>query len=237
MPDVMKIAKAELRELDASFTQEINKDKWVTVQFNPETLKVNFSNNIVKPAGGGDQTGTPSLQYVGEGSTSLSVQLWFDLTVPLAAGEQAVSDVRQYTEKVVYFITPTQKQMAGNTTGYIPPAVRFLWGSFQFDGVMDSLNESLEFFSNEGIPLRASISISLSQQKIQQVTFRSTGVAGGVSSAGTSATTLIKSGDTIQGIVDSVGGSENWQPTALANGIENPRLPPIGRLIHVSKLF
>ena len=236
MPVPMKIAKAELHELDASFSQEINPEKWVKVQFNPETLTVKFSNNIVAPGGGGDQNGTPSLQYVGSGSTSLSLQVWFDLTVPLAAGEQAVSDVRTYTEKMVYFMTPTQKQLAQDTTGFIPPAVRFLWGSFQFDGMMTSLDESLEYFSHEGIPLRASITMSISQQKIQQVTFRATNVAGGVASVGTSALTLIKSGDTLQGIADTFGG--HWPTIAAANGIENPRLPPVGKLIHsASSLF
>ena len=70
----------------------------------------------------------------------------------------------------------------------MPPAVRFLWGSFQFDGIMESLEETLEFFSPEGRPLRASITLTLSQQQITEFAFRDAGgrapVAGAVA-AGT----------------------------------------------------
>src|SRR5689334_15236167 len=121
MPDTTKVAKAELREIDAHFEQEINSDKWVTVQFNPETLKVSYKNTIVTPSGGGDQTGTPSIQFVGEGSTSLSLQLWFDLTVPQLDSDPQFTDVRKYTEKVLYYITPVQRQTSEKTTAFIIP--------------------------------------------------------------------------------------------------------------------
>jgi hypothetical protein len=234
MPDATKVAKAELREIEikADITNEINEDKNVKVQFNPETLKVSFKNTVVAPAGGGDQNGTPSLQYVGSGSTSLTLQLWFDLTVPQSDTANQVSDVRKYTEKVAYFITPAQKQ-ENNATIYIPPAVRFLWGSFQFDGIMTSLEESLEFFSSEGIPLRASITVTISQQKIQQVAFHDTNLAGGMPSVGSSPLTLVTAGATVQGIADKLG--VNWRDLASANGISNPRKPTLGQLIHVAK--
>ena len=48
-----------------------------------------------------------------------------------------------------------------------PAGVRFLWGSFMFEGIVDSINESLDFFSEAGKPLRAKISLSLSSQEIQ----------------------------------------------------------------------
>ena len=51
--------RAELRELDAEFTATIKAGgKTVKVQFNPETLKVSFANQIVQPSGGGDQRGS-----------------------------------------------------------------------------------------------------------------------------------------------------------------------------------
>ena len=54
--------------------------RWVTVQFNPETLKVTFANQIVQGSGAGDQRGSPARQFVGAGTTKLSLQLWFDVT-------------------------------------------------------------------------------------------------------------------------------------------------------------
>ena len=51
MPDVPQLAKAELRQLDADFKNEINKDKWTIVQFNPDSLKVSFANQVAAPSG------------------------------------------------------------------------------------------------------------------------------------------------------------------------------------------
>ena len=100
MPDAVKLAKAELRQLDAEFNNEINKGRNVTVQFNPETLKVNFANQISTPQGAGDQRGTPARQFVGAGTTRLTLQLWFDVTAPMPEAKDAVDDVRKLTQKV-----------------------------------------------------------------------------------------------------------------------------------------
>src|SRR4051812_27385321 len=105
MPDATPLAKAALRQLDADFAAEINPDKWVELQFNPETLKVTFSNQIVQPASGGDKAEPQGRQFVGAGTTKLSLQIWFDVNAPQAGGAP-VDDVRQLTQKVAYYITP-----------------------------------------------------------------------------------------------------------------------------------
>ena len=83
MPAPVKLAKAELRQLDAEFRNEINKENWMKVQFNPESLKVSFANQISAPSGGGDQKGTPRMQFVGAGTTKLALQLWFDINAEM----------------------------------------------------------------------------------------------------------------------------------------------------------
>src|SRR5438552_59947 len=107
MPDSMKLAKAQLRELDADFRNEINSESWVSVQFNPDTLKVSFANQIVTPPGAGDQRGSASRQFVGAGTTKLSLQLWFDVNVSpdaeRATNSEQITDVRKLTEKVCYY--------------------------------------------------------------------------------------------------------------------------------------
>ncbi len=246
MPDTTTLVKAELRELDAEFKNEINRDtSRTTVQFNPETLKVSFQNQIATPSGAGDQRGTPARQYVGAGTTKLSLQLWFDVSVPVPAGalpkgETQVDDVRKLTQRVAYFITP--KETTDQPPKFLPPAVRFVWGSFQFDGLIDSMEESLEFFSNEGKPLRASVTISLSQQKIQKFVFASTGAStppgGGAGAAGAPAGTRPLSqapaGATLQGMAAAQGRAGDWQGIAAANNIENPRLLAPGQLIDLN---
>src|SRR5258706_4614364 len=133
MPESVKLERAQLRELNPNLQDEKDGGKQVTVQFNSETLKVTFANQIATPSGE-----PPSRLFVGAGSTKLVAQLWFDVTS--LAPEASTKDVRDLTNEVVYFITPKPE---GNN--FIPPAVRFIWGSFTFDGIVDSIEETLEF--------------------------------------------------------------------------------------------
>jgi hypothetical protein len=229
-----KVEKAQLVELDA---QSRPKGDPVTVQFNPESLKVSFANQVVPPKGAGDNKEKAAIQFVGAGTTKLALQLWFDVTGQAPdAGSQEV-DVRELTKKVAYFITP-QKQ--GND--YLPPSVRFQWGSFHFDGVMDSMEESLDFFSSEGVPLRASVTLSLSQQRIEAFSGRpavppgappGAGAPGGAA-PGTQPLAQAAAGQTLQGLAAGLGGGVRWQDIAAANNIDNPRFLAPGQLVNLN---
>jgi Contractile injection system tube protein/LysM domain len=228
MPESVKLEKAELRQLDAEFKNEIKPEKTCKVQFNPESLKVAFANQIQTPQGAGDQSGTPARQFVGAGTTKLTLQLWFDVTQPMPEGEESVNDVRKLTQKVAYFITPVQEGRQ-----FVPPAVRFVWGSFQFDGLMESLEESLEFFSAEGRPLRASMVLNLSQQKITEFTIKDVAAAN-VQTPGTRPLTPAPANESLQSMADKQGKGGDWQSIAAANNIENPRLLAPGQLIDMN---
>jgi hypothetical protein len=238
MPELQKIAKAELQELDTAFQSQINPDKATKVQFNPDSLKVAFANQIQQPQGGGDQGGAQAQQFVGAGSTKLTAQLWFDVTAELGDLPDEI-DVRKLTERVAYFITP-KGDPPNQPTKFIPPAVRFLWGTFQFDGIMESLEETLEHFSAEGRPLRASVAITITQQKITTFAFNTANVAqppGFKRPAGTTPQSQATENSNLQSMAaaqpgggGSAGGSD-WQSIAAANGIENPRLLEPGQFI------
>jgi hypothetical protein len=230
------LAKAELRQLDAAFTNEIEPRTWCPVQFNPDTLKVSFANQLVQPTGAGDQRGTAARQFVGAGTTKLTLSLWFDVGSPQPGGQGRVEDVRRLTSKVAFYITPKAAQ--GERDKFVPPAVRFIWGSFQFDGLMDSLEETLEHFSPDGRPLRASLSVALSQQKIQFAFAANPpsgpgGTRGGGAPAtpGTRPLAQAPSGSNVQGMADAAGRGSDWQAIASANGIENPRMLAPGQLV------
>jgi hypothetical protein len=233
----VKLEKARLSELKSDFATEVPGGRQLTVQFNPETLKVSFANQIAQPPGGADQRGPQGRQFVGAGTIKLALQLWLDVTAG-ARDEQgnAVTDVRQLTRTLAYFITPQEVQN-GKEKAYVPPGVRFAWGSFQFDGLLDSMEESLEFFSPDGRPLRASVSLTLSQQKISDSTFKLAGRSGAAGGAGTPQTPGTRplapgiQGTTLQAMADARGLGGDWQRIAAANGIENPRQVAAGRLI------
>jgi hypothetical protein len=241
------LAKAELRQLDADFNAEINTDKATKVQFNPDSLKVSFANQIAQPSGSGDQNGPQARQFVGAGTTKLSVTLYFDVTAELPVDLPQANDVRKLTARVAYFITPATEG-SGRSTKYIPPSVRFIWGSFVFDGIMESMEETLEIFSAEGRPLRASVAITLTQQKITEFKF-SSGVKDppavtrrGGAPTGTAPMTEAPAGSNLQSMAASqpggsgggLGANGGWQAIAAANGIENPRLLDPGQLIDLN---
>lgn len=224
MPDSVKLVKAELHQIDLAKPEDEATTK-VAVQFNPETLKVAFANQIQAPEGAGDQRGSPAQQFVGAGTTKLTLQLWFDVNAPQEG--EAVNDVRKMTEKITHFIIP--KPDTKDKKKFIPPGVRFIWGSFQFDGLMESLEETLEFFSSEGIPLRASMTMNLTQQKIDQYTFAAEAPSK-MPLPGTRPLTAAPSGSTVQGLANS----DDWQSVAAANGIENPRNLQAGQLLDMN---
>lgn len=223
------LAKAVLKEIDAD-KNEINSDKDCQVQFNPETLKVSFANSISKPEGAPATDGKPPTQFVGQGTTKLGLQLWFDITAPMPPEQTAETDVRKLTKKVAYFITPKPGESAEKM---IPPLVRFSWGSFQFDGIMESLEESLEFFSSDGRPLRASLTIGVTQQEITEIKPKDI-TPPGVKTPGTRPLTQAPAGSSLQGMADRQGKGSNWQDIATANNIENPRLLQPGQLLDMN---
>lgn len=239
MPDVPKLAKAVLRQIDANFKNPINDDKATQVQFNPDSLKVSFANQVAAPGGSGDQNGSQAQQFVGAGTTKLSVTLTFDVTSEIPQDLPQVDDVRKLTQRVAYFITPIGDPPS-QPKKYIPPAIRFSWGSFQFDGMMESMDETLELFSFEGRPLRATVAISIVQQKITAFTFNDATPAPPVTrrggqAPGTAPLTEAPAGATLQGLASAqAGGGADWQSIATANNIDNPRLLQPGQLINLN---
>jgi hypothetical protein len=221
-----ELAKAKLIELDQQFTQEKDGGRRVEVQFNPESLKVTFANEIKQPEGGDQSAGTAGRQFVGAGTTKLAVQLWFDVT---AMEEDPVDDVRRLTQQVVYFMTPQRSDAEPEKLA--PPGVRFQWGTFLFDGMVEGLEESLEFFSPDGKPLRATISLTFSQQKILEVEFKGDGRV--PTAPGQAPLKAAKQGESLQNMAQK-NGRDDWQSIAAANAIEDPLRMNAGQLVNLN---
>jgi hypothetical protein len=231
MPEPPKLAKATLQEIrwtpkgDVETKNPKGADtKPVEVQFNPQTLKVNYSNQKA----GGDQVAGSPVQFVGKGTTKLALELWFDTTVEEQQGPGGKTpDVRDKTEQIYTFMKATPGT-GKHKKDFVPPGVRFHWGSFLFDGVVDSMDENLEFFSSSGVPMRASVSLSISKQELSFQ--RGQADAEG---AGTSSFEQAQAGDSVQQMA-ARAGNPDWKSVAAANGIENPRMLAPGALVNVS---
>jgi hypothetical protein len=225
---------------------EVPEAKKIPVQFNPDSLKVSLSNQT----SGGDQRGGSAIQFVGAGTTKLSFDLWFDVTSAEHNTHQVngfiPDDVRLLTQEVAFFITPTPDKK--DKKKFVPPGVRFLWGRFLFEGIMESLNEEISYFSEDGRPLRAKISVSLMRQEIQfkvppqnanqAASTASSGGGGGAGGPGPADPDApreeAEEGDTVADLAGAAGNPESWPAVAAANGIDNPRSLAPGTVLDVS---
>ncbi len=239
MPQPVTLETATFQEVSWDAKGTVNPTsggKNFQVQFNPQTLKLTYSNQKA----GGDQPKGSSTQFVGRGVTKLSLELWFDVGLAQAQNGVTANDVRQLTQEIVYFMIPKAGPASSSSKNQSPPppGVQIKWGAFTFAGNMDSLDETLDFFSSDGYPLRSSLTISITRQEIQYDAAAAATVQN-PQTAGLTPYTLVRRGQTFQQMAANADasaqpGAPGWQDMALANGIENPRLMAAGALVNFS---
>lgn len=221
MPEQVRLAKASLVEVELRTGDSDGRTigKPVDVQFNPESLKLTYSNSVGKT----DVTGTAGMQFISSSSAKLDLDLWFDASV-----DPDVADVRELSAHLHAMITPKPIPEQGEAK-FIVPAVRFSWGSFLFEGVITSLNETLDLFSSEGRPLRAKASVSIASQdirfKIQSLEDSRAQGPGQVPQV------PVSEGDSVQQVAARSGSPGSWRDLAEAADIENPRRPDPGAML------
>jgi hypothetical protein len=227
----MTLVKAQLVQVQFdkdNKTKDVPNARTVPVQFNPDSLKVSLSNQL----SGNDNAGASAIQYVGSGTSKLTFDLWFDVTTPehnqrpVGDSGEIPDDVRKLTEEVAFFIKPEQDKK--NSKQFIPPGVKFIWGRFLFAGIMESYNEELSYFSEDGRPLRSKVSISLTQRAIKF------DFPPKPNADEDKPRQEAKQNDTAADVAARGGDPENWPAMAAANGIENPRSIPPGTVLDTS---
>lgn len=216
------LAKAKLFEikLQKGKAVKVNGKNDVSVQFNPQSLKLTYSNDNKtsdKPVGS-----TP--QFVGAGTSKLALDLLFDTS-------QAGTDVRYWSARIGYFIKPGAKDAANSKR--TPPALSFEWGAFKFQGVLDSLQETLDYFSEDGVPLRANLSIGISGiEDVVPYAAPGAGTPGG--QPGQTPLSPARAGDSVAKMAGAGGNSSNWKSIAAANNIDDPMHLSAGALLDLS---
>jgi hypothetical protein len=216
---------AKLVQIKLGAKQEaVSGAKTVTVQFNPATLRLSYSNQNK----GGDQPGGVGTQFLGRGTTRLSVELFFDTS-------ESGDDVRRKSEELAFFLRPDESVRDANRRA--PPGVRFEWGAFLFKGVVQSMDETLDYFSEGGRPLRATISLTLQQQDIR-IEFGRAGAEAGPGGGpggvpGADPMEPARPDDTLQRMAARAGDSAGWKAIAEANNIDDPLRLAAGQLLNV----
>lgn len=212
------VVKAKLIPMDGD--QPItDESKQIEVQFNPATLKVTLSNTLKAESNGGGGSGAAA-QYVEKSESSLSIELVFDTSVE-RDGVPAYSDVRRQTQRVAEAFMKPQNPESERPGA--PRRCRFQWGAFKFTGMVSSYNETLDFFAPEGIPLRATLSLTFKEDRYQF------DLDDSVRAAERAQPTFAPAGPGItvaDAAKDAGRDPRNWRDVAGFNGIENPRFTP-----------
>ena len=138
----------KLKTERARFTDKTRNSSPVPVHFNPVSLQVTISNTLEEKGQGKDKK-----QYVSKSTAKLSMDLVFDST-------DSGQDVRLATGKLAKLMEPVGEQGEGKA----PPVVLFEWGTYSFQGMVESYKETIDFFSHDGVPLRAAVSLTMSRQ-------------------------------------------------------------------------
>ncbi len=184
----------------ASFMEEGKAGSKFKVSFNPASLKLAVSNTIPDEGGGGSQTKAKS-------TSKLDLELVFDST-------DDGKDVREQSDKLkkLGFLTQSTKAL---------PKVVFEWGTFSFTGMIESLNETFEFFSGEGVPLRETVAVSMKGLKLDE---RKASAAGGSADP---SSTLASGGGALgaTGLAQELGNPAAGRMIAAQNGLESMRFP------------
>lgn len=189
----------------AKLSRRSGRSETVDVHFNPSSLKYTLTNTL------NNSQGNKSKQHVSSSSGKLSFELVFDTT-------DTGQDVRATTEKIAAMMEPDAKKA--------PAVVLFEWGAYKFQGIIDSYTETLDFFSANGVPLRASISLSMSRQ--DKVFERSNTSRSADTSAALSAEAIQLPPSTtssMQLTATRAGAPDAARVIGAANGLESLRFP------------
>ncbi len=226
----------------------------LVVDFDPQTLELTYSTTGTAPDAKKTSAGTwnksPS-QQTGQ-SASLSVTLLFDTSTETDVSVQTKTDALVLLTLPNDITKPNPKRRV----------IQFLWGSFVFYGCVEQMTQTIDFFSDSGVPLRASIHLTIAQvgppntpsdpgggQGSGQGFGANAGIGASASfgasasvgasasfgaSVGTTPLTLSMDGDSVQGIAARADASVSWKAIASANNIDNPRLLPPGTVLSTS---
>jgi LysM repeat protein len=169
-------------------------------------------------------------QFKGTSRPTISFELMFDTT---QAGK--ATPVTKFTEPLVNL---TRKADVRGTSDAAnderPEWVRFRWGKFTtFKAVVTSLNINFVLFNKDGVPLRATASITLEQFEDDKKWPRQNPTSGTLAPARQH---VVQPGETLDRIADThFADPTDWRTLAEANGIRDPFAIRPGQRISVPK--
>ena len=121
----------------------------IPVEFDPTQCSLTEGAQIAGVAIPGVEPTT--LQFIEGQTETLALELFFDTTT-VAGLDETARDVRTLTKPILHLAKVQPRTSA-------PPRIRFRWGNFSFEGIIESTKQKLTLLSPLGTPLRATVSV------------------------------------------------------------------------------
>ncbi len=205
----------------AFLTRKDNPLLVVPFLFNPAQLSVEKSNHFAEINIPGLSTSV--LQFVRGNSRTISMELFFDTY------EQG-RDVRIYTDRITGWDAGSMLSslpdaakglMDIDSELHAPPVCLFIWGAFVFQCVIERVSKRFTLFLPEGIPVRATLSVSLKEYREVDIQVKELDLH----SADLTKQRVVIQGDSLWAIAaKEYGDPADWRRIADKNEIDNPRL-------------
>jgi LysM repeat protein len=229
--------------LKAAF-QKVNSDGSlgdpIPVNFNPTEYTLNKAAQVAEVTIPG--LDSPILQFVRGQSETLSLDLFFDTTE--SGMDDSASPVTDLTDRFYQLV-----KIDGAT--HAPPICFFSWGA-EFPGqrsyaslgsgsqqrhgfkcVVESVRQRFTLFSPQGVPLRATLTVSLKEYKTLSEQIAEINKQ----SADHSHAHVVQAGETLSGIAGDVyGDPAQWRAIADQNAILDPLTLKPGTILEIPAL-
>lgn len=173
---------------------------------------------------GDDKNRNNVKNFIGTSDATLSLELFLDTTVPEYYDEKTEKpkDVKDMVDKFMSMCIATDGQ-------HKPPKVQFCWGSQIFEGYAQSVSATYLLFSGDGKPLRARVSLSISESEPPGMKVKKAGESPDRTKA-----RMIKDDVNIFHIAfKEFADPGRWKEICKANNIANPLDIPIGTVLKV----
>ena len=196
----------------------------IDVQFNPTEYSLSKGAQIAEiPIPGID---SPILQFIRGQNEKLTLDLFFDTTAERGMGLEA-RDVTEYTDQIYQLVKIQSKTHA-------PPRIQFIWGKkLKFKGIVESVQQKFTLFNPEGVPLRATLSVTFREYKILEEQLKELNLQ----SPDHTKRVVVQHNDTLSSIAAAEYDDPGlWRPIAEANNLTNPRKIVPGMVLDIPPL-
>jgi nucleoid-associated protein YgaU len=223
-----KLERAKIYVLDGDGTSGKKVDEaGIDVCFNPKEYSLEKSVSWDTEKHFSD---APQPEFTKPSPMTLSLTLQFDTYEDrVSVREKYVKHLEKLammrgTVKKETSPTPTEKKK------FTPPVVLFVWGRFNFKGVLESISQKYTMFLADGTPVRAEVALKLRNVLEAAQDKDPVNSAGGQASR----SYTVKDGDRLDGIAATeLGDSSRWTEIAMENDIDDPTKLSVGQTLKI----